>query len=264
VSWQSLPPSEDVEAAAWIGDRLHPFAQDVGSVIPPGFPAYARIFHPASASRDWVPVDVRWSTIASWSGRTVHPEMQFHAIASPAERGQPVGRMPWSGEPRLGTPSKAQMKALAGLLSTSTSTPNACWYCLWDGYGYVTGAVVALHAFKQGPRSAGAQRPRRWNLRMPMPKALGGLPDRKRVRLPHRDYLLFRGPVAKAQGWEDGPNLWWPDDRAWCVASEIDLPYSCVGGSPELIDAILADPAIEALPATLADGITYDSDKINT
>jgi hypothetical protein len=53
-------------------------------------------------------------------------------------------------------------------------------------------------------------------------------------------------------------------DRAWCVASEIDLPYSYVGGPQALIDAILADPAIEALPATLSDGITYDSDKINT
>jgi hypothetical protein len=99
---------------------------------------------------------------------------------------------------------------------------------------------------------------------MPVPKGRGNLPDRKRVRLPNRDYLLFRGPIDKAQGWEDGPNLWWPDDRSWCVASEIDLPCSYVGGSQEMIDGILADPAVEALPATLADGITYDSDKINT
>jgi hypothetical protein len=264
VSWQSLPTSEDVEAAGWIRERLHPFSQDVGAVIPAGFDAYARIFHPASASRDWVPVDVRWSTVASWSGHTVHPEMQFHAIASPAEAAETDGPMPWSGEPRLGVLSKAQMSAVVGLLPAFTSTAQTCWFCLWDGYGYVTGAMVALHAFKQGPPPAGARRPKRWNLRMPVPKALGNLPDRRRVRLPHRDYLLFRGPIDKAQGWEDGPNLWWPDDRAWCVASEIDLPYSYVGGPQALIDAILADPAIEALPATLSDGITYDSDKINT
>ena len=30
------------------------------------------------------------------------------------------------------------------------------------------------------------------------------------------------------------PNLWWPDDRAWCVASEIDLDYTLVGGPDEL------------------------------
>jgi hypothetical protein len=263
VSWQSLPPSEDVEAADWIRERLHPFARDVGSVIPSGFAAYARIFHPASASHDWVPVDVRWSAVASWSGRTVHPEMQFHAIASPVEPGETDGPMPWSGEPRLGVLSKAQMSAVAGLLPTFTSTPQTCWLCLWDGYGYVTGAVVPLHAFKQGAPPAGPRRSKRWNLRMPTPKAQGGLPDRKRVRLPSRDYLLFRGPIDKAMGWEDGPNLWWPDDRSWCIASEIDLPYSYVGGPQELIDAIVAHPAIEALPATLGDGITYDSDKVN-
>ena len=263
MSWQSLPPSEEVQAADWIRERLHPFAQDVGSVIPPGFDAYARIFHPASASRDWNPVDVRWSTVASWSGRTVHPEMQFHAIASPVERGEPVGRLPLSGEPGLGVLSKAQMRALTGLLPKFTSIAQT-WFCLWDGYGYVTGAVTALYAFSQGPPTAGAPRARRWNLRMPVPKGRGNLPDRKRVRLPHRDYLLFRGPVSRAQGWEDGPNLWWPDDHAWCVASEIDLPYTYVGGPEALIDAILAHPAIEALPATIGDGITYDSDRINT
>lgn len=262
MSWQSLPPSEDVEAADWISERLHPFAQDVGSVIPPGFEAYARIFHPASASRDWNPVDVRWSTVASWSGRTVHPEMQFHSIAAPLERGEPVGRMPWSGEPRLGVLSKQQMGALTDLLPKFTSSAQT-FFCLWEGYGYVTGAVAALQVFKQGAPTAGAQRPRRWNLRMPVPKGRGNLPERKRVKLPHRDYLLFRGPIAKAQGWEDGPNLWWPDNRSWFVASEIDLPYTYVGGTQELIDAILAHPAIEALPAKLSDGITFDSDRIN-
>jgi hypothetical protein len=161
VSWQSLPPSEEVEAADWIRERLHPFARDVGSVIPPGFAAYTRLFHPASASRDWVSTDVRWSTVASWSGRTVHEEMQFHTIASPVERGGPVGRMPWSTEPRLGVLSQAQMRALAGLLPRFTSTPQT-WFCLWEGYGYVTGAVAVFQTFKQGPPSAGAPRPRRW------------------------------------------------------------------------------------------------------
>jgi hypothetical protein len=84
------------------------------------------------------------------------------------------------------------------------------------------------------------------------------------VSLPNRDYLLFRGPLAKAEGWEDGPNIWWPDDHAWCVASEIDLPYTYVGGPQELIDAIIEHPAIEALPAKLTDGITHSSDIVNS
>src|SRR5687768_12020131 len=37
--------SLDVDRARWLVSALHPFAQDVGSVIPDLFPAYARIFH---------------------------------------------------------------------------------------------------------------------------------------------------------------------------------------------------------------------------
>jgi hypothetical protein len=264
VSWQSVTPSDEVEAADWIRERLHPFAQDVGSVVPAGFDAYARIFHPARTSRDWNELEVRWSTVAAWSGRKVHREMQFQAIAAPASPGQADEPKPWNSEPRLGVLSKPQARALIELLPAFTSTPEAAWFCLWDGYGYVTGAVVSLSEFKQGSPPPGARRPRRWNLRMPSPKAMGNLPDRKRVKLPHRDFLLFRGTLAKAEGWEDGPNLWWPDDHAWCVASEIDLPYTYVGGPQELIDAILRYPAIEALPAKDTDGISYSSDKINS
>jgi hypothetical protein len=259
VSWQTTTPSDEVEAADWIRERLHPFARDVGSVVPAGFPAYARIFHPAQTSKHWNPVEVRWSEVAAWTGRKVHPEMQFHAIATPAEPRWDTP-LPWSAEPRLGVLSKRQARALVDLLPAHED----CWFCLWDGYGYVTGAITSVSAFKQGPPPARPRRPTRWHLRMPFPKAIGNLPDRKRVRLPNRDYLLFRGPIAEAEGWEDGPNLWWPRDSSWCVASEIDLPYTYVGGSHELIDAIIKHPDIEALPATDTDGISYSSDTLNS
>ena len=38
--------SADVAAADWIGPRLMPFAEGVGSVVPTGFAAYGRLFHP--------------------------------------------------------------------------------------------------------------------------------------------------------------------------------------------------------------------------
>jgi hypothetical protein len=266
MNWKTLTPSDEVEAADWIRERLHPFAAyDVGAVVPTGFDAYARVFHPASTSRDWKEEEVRWSDVARWSGRTVHAEMQFHAIAAPANPDLAAEAPPWSGEPRLGVLSRSQAGALIGLLSGFTSTRDSCWFCLWDGYGQVTGAIAFLTAVKDGsPPKAGARRTPRWHLGARSPRPTRSQPERKRVRLPHRDYLLFREPVAKAEGWEDGPNLWWPDDRAWCVASEIDHPYSYVGGSNELIDAILEHPAIEALPARVTDGILYSSDTVNS
>jgi hypothetical protein len=47
-----------------------------------------------------------------------------------------------------------------------------------------------------------------------------------------------------------------PQRRAWCVASEIDLPWTYIGGPRGLIDAILADDRIEALPATGSNALT--------
>jgi hypothetical protein len=75
--------------------------------------------------------------------------------------------------------------------------------------------------------------------------------------------MLFKGPLSSAIGHLEGPNLWWPDDRSWCVASEIDFPYTYVGGSKPLIEDILADPALEALPSAPHHGVTAFSDKVN-
>jgi hypothetical protein len=256
-----MTPSEAVEKADWIGPRLHPFAQDVGAIIPPGFAAYARILHPAIG--DPYPTEVRWSEVAAWNGKTIHPEVQFNPIAesSPASK---FGPMPWRQDPRNGVLSNRQMRALVGLLANHTTTADACWFCLWEGQGYLhPGGMVALVFV-----SAGGPRPLRWlrlraaRRRARRPKTIR-LPT-ARVKLPHRDYLLFAGSVQQAIGWEDGPNLWWPDDRAWCVASEIDFGYTYVGGSHELIREVLAHPELEALPADLGDGVTYDSDKVNS
>jgi hypothetical protein len=261
VGWEDLTPSEAVASADWIGPRLHPFAQDVGSVIPPGFAAYARILHPAAG--DPYPTEVRWSEVAAWNGKTIHPEVQFQPIAgeNPASK---FGPAPWRQDPLNGVLSNRQMKALVGLLATHTSTPDACWFCLWDGYGYLHPGGTASFVFV----SAAGPRPLRWlRLRAARRRLRRKKPARQpaaRVNLPSRSYLLFSGSVHQAVGWEDGPNLWWPDDRAWCVASEIDFGYTYVGGSHGLIKDVLAHPELEALPAELGDGVRYDSDKVNS
>ena len=256
MGWQNLPVSDEVHTADWIRERLHPFALDVGSIVPAGFAAYARIFHPASiAGRP--DVDVRWSEVAALSGKTAHPEMQFQAIAPPAQDPEPRVY-----QPRPGVLSERQAGALVALLSKHTSTPNSCWLCLWEGYGYLTPGAMAPLVAARRPSARLRVRLKLLQLRWSRP----GLPrqDGPRVRLPGRDYLLFHAPLTEAMGWEDGPNLWWPDDRAWCVASEIDFPYTYVAGPQGLIDAIVQDPSIEALPATDTDEISYSSDKINS
>ena len=45
-----LELQNDLVPAGWAVDRIHDFGVDVGSVIPEGFGAYVRLFHPASSS----------------------------------------------------------------------------------------------------------------------------------------------------------------------------------------------------------------------
>jgi hypothetical protein len=257
-----MTPSEGVENGDWIGSRLHHFkAYDVGMVIPTGFDAYARILHPAQG--DGSTWNIRWSEIARWSGKTIHPEVQFVPITGPAP-GFGTGPKPWRYPPRDGTLEAKQVEALVGLLSKYTAAPGACWFCLWEGYGYFhPGGMAPMTAvFVRGPRLFAWLR--LWAARRRLRRIKPPRPSSARVELPHRGYLLFTGSVRDAAGWEDGPNLWWPDDRTWCVASEIDFGYTYVGGSHELIKKVLAHPELEAVPADLGDGVTYDSDKLNS
>jgi hypothetical protein len=61
----------------------------------------------------------------------------------------------------------------------------------------------------------------------------------------------------------DVPNLIWPEDRSWLVASEIDFDSTLVGGSAELIKAIVESPALEAWQVEPTDSLAADADQIN-
>jgi hypothetical protein len=50
-------PAENAEPARWLVERLTTFGKNILSIIPSGFEAYARVFHPAekvtNTSEDW-------------------------------------------------------------------------------------------------------------------------------------------------------------------------------------------------------------------
>lgn len=218
--------SADTSQADWIAYRLSPFGADrADSVIPAGFAAYARLLHPVSRADAEGERTVRWSEVAAWSGIGLERQSQFHDIALP--RRAPARPAPWDGHgPAEGTLSADDAGALVGILAGHTAGEQRCWYCVWDGYG--------LDPAVPGDMSSGP-----------------------RVRLPARDYLLYAGPLAAARAVADAPapNLWWPEDRAWCVASEIDLPWTYLAGPEDLVEKVLADPRLEALPARPDDPI---------
>jgi hypothetical protein len=59
------------------------------------------------------------------------------------------------------------------------------------------------------------------------------------------------------------PNLWWPDDHAWCVATEIDLKSTYVSCDEACAAEILARAELEALTIDPASGIDWRSDLLN-
>jgi hypothetical protein len=238
VNDQDLHPSADVTAADWLGSRLRRFGSAVAAVVPDGFPAYVRILHPARGP-DGRPV--RWAEVAAWSGRTVHRLAQFHAISRPAASA-PTGPAPWDGEdPPEGNLPAELLRILCATLAEHTSTPRSCWFCLWDGYGWLHGSPSVAIMGNHGS--------------IPVPPAFPAeVLEGSRVRLPGRDYLLLAGSLVAAPqlGWADpygfsfpqSPNLFWPTDQAWCVASEIDLCCTLVAGSDALAGALVGDRAL--------------------
>jgi hypothetical protein len=241
-----------VGEADWIRASLAPFnAYQVTSVLPGGFPGYARLLHPAEEPGGWRGRLVRWSDVAAWSERPLRDDAQFHSIALPPNR--PDQAAPWSGQgPQPGRLYLLDAEVLAGILRGWTATPEQCWFCVWDGWGWE--GAVALST------EGGAPLPE------PIPTAVRQGP---RVRLPNRDYLLYAGPVeavtavAPLSGDDQTPNLWWPTDRAWCVASEIDLPWTYLAGPAGLIRTVLADPRLEALPTRPGDPLNRTEDWVS-
>jgi hypothetical protein len=241
--------SSDVHQADWIASRLTPWddGYTITIVVPAGFEAYARVLHPAATPEHGDRL-VRWAEVAAWSGMPLRNDAQFHSIALPPTTA-PAGPPPYDSQgPMEGVLYLPDAEALAAIGRNWTATPEDCWFCVWDGYGWDSEGTVAVLT-EAGQRPAIIEEPRP----DPVP---GPVRDGPRVHLPYRDYFLYTGPVEAAVTLASlevtggqCPNIWWPADRAWCVASEIDLEWTYVGGSRGLIDAILADGRIEALPA---------------
>ena len=221
--------ARDGAAAGWIGPRLHDFGQDTGSVVPEGFEAYCRVFHPDGPN--FPDGSFRsWGEIARSNGRVAHSKMQFHRINR--AKGSPVAAPLSEVGPSEGSLPIRERQRLLELLRPETGTSDLCWYCIWEGHG---------------------------NIEVPLPV----------VQLPERNYGLYSGSIDLAMApldvpWSDqSPNLWWPDDRAWIVVTEIDFAWSYVGGSQHLIDDIVSDSLLEAMPVHLDDAPFWISDTVN-
>ena len=65
-------------------------------------------------------------------------------------------------------------------------------------------------------------------------------------------HLLWRGHISDVleprlfDPMRVAAGLWWPRDRAWFVATEIDFAWTFVAGPIDLINQLIADRRLEA------------------
>jgi hypothetical protein len=213
VSGVDVEPLTDVSPGSWLSDHLTSLGGRVRDVVPASYDAFVLITH----------------------------------------RGDD------DGGPPIGCLDRVSLAVLRDVLVRHTKSPEIGWFALWEGHPGL---------------------PRRWQA---IPKLQ--LPDRSYVlfRAPVGDVVElaieteFLGYSADVQGsvfWaidsagrrvdvdmevirqyaEDGraagrvrsPNLWWPDDRAWVVGTDIDGDVTVVACSQAVAAALLTRPDLYA------------------
>jgi len=247
----------DVSGAAWVEEAFARWPEGPGfpvsSLIPTGFDALARILHPTRRVENDDGTGT-WAEIAAERGGVMHPSVQFEALVG--GRG-PEEAPDWDDLVPLTELPEREARVLAEVLSRFTGTPEVCWFAIWDGYGsFGPPDGYSIKVDPDGSRRivedtrAEAAAFRSELARYPLVRTLW---SRSEPSFPAREYFLFRGPVDAVLNfrfgvWWQPPNIWWPDDRAWCVATEVDGYDSYVGGTRACIDAVLTSSDLEVLP----------------
>lgn len=199
------------DAVDWLRASLTTFGRSVASILPGHFPAYARVYHPFDNGGGSPIAASTWKELAALAGRELRDpaDAEEFALSGVSNAQAAVGTLP-----------PALIAALVAHLRPATTTPEQCCFAVWEGFG----ASVVPRTLAPG------------------------------LALPHRLYHLFGGPLDAAQASyssiafaHQSANLWWPADRAWCVATEVDFAWTYVGGPHSLVQAVLADPRLEAV-----------------
>ena len=141
---------------------------------------------------------------------------------------------------------------VASLGARNTTTPTHAWFAIWEGHGF---DKATTHVAWRDPPANDAERQwraaERERLRMAdrernatIGSALAAIP---RFGLPGRAYYLTQGPLSAmadlrypdVDGWRN-PDLFWPHDRSWFAATDVDVWSLYVGGSETFTNELAA------------------------
>lgn len=203
----SVVQAVDAAPAGWIAEACRGAGWTVGALVPNDYPKILRIAAPDAEVNDW------WSAYRDL----------YAAIAAVGVR--------------------------------HTTRPDVAWFGVWEGHGF--GHSITRFAWREPVDDATrrAFEERREVLRVESerrnPAIRAALADVPAFELPGRRYYLLSGPVMAVSllRYPDqvdvfrNPDLFWPDDRTWFVATDVDFWSVYVGGD----DALITELA-EAVP----------------
>ncbi len=106
------------------------------------------------------------------------------------------------------------------MLAATDPSSNQLWFCIWDGYSD-----------------------------MPLPVSPS-------IDLGIRQYALARGTFSDWLTWSEQvgvsgsrpPAFMWPDDRSWCMTSDVDPHWAVIGATASMITGLLTKPELPILP----------------
>jgi hypothetical protein len=245
-----LEPIEDLSPSLWVQEALKDWPSTqflVRDLIPPVFETYARILHRPRRPDDIRDATGTWAEHARERNVDLRPETRWEEL-------ELSGEHRWSLHE--GSVSEGEMATLVDLLGLDAGD---CWFAVWSGFagpGTSTAYLLAGGSLRQ--RVAGAMirlrerttagRTRKRARRRPTFALLGG----------GRSYLLFSGSIHDAirihrEFQFHPPTLWWPQDRAWFVHTEIDASSTYVGGSAALIGRLVGEQILESFEVDVED-----------
>ena len=209
-----LGPEPDGTLADWWLQQLLPWGREgipVGALVPSSFPAVCQVLHPWWGQG---PRPIRWRQLAAQHGFATVRALDHtrDGFSIPAARDAGLSTSP-------GEMDQTTAATLVEVLTGETTTPDDVFVAVWEGWGDVP--------------------PQRF-------------PGAARLDTQARGHFLLRGPlrgvltsVAASNRDQPAAGFWWPADRAWFVSTEIDLEWTFVAGSGELVDRLVNDDRVE-------------------
>ena len=246
-------PVGNLTSTAWVVERMRSFDGLAKELVPGPFDAYARILHRPDQGMPDGDSTATWRQVADRRGTTVHAAAQWDYLAgwAPDSCGT-GGDRSRDVEPLVGSLDPLTLPLLCKLLARHTSAPQRCWLALWVGFGRTPAGWADAPAFRLPGREY-------WlfesSLDAVTDHAIAFAVKHLAADDPRRRSLLGWGHVQS-------PQLWWPEDRAWAVASEIDYNSTIVGGSVSLVETLVSSE-IEALRIDGDTSLYFDADRVN-